>query len=159
MRALPFAALLLTAALTQTAERGVFVDDIDRKADACTSFFDYANGAWRAANPIPASMDRWSRRWVAGEQSKEQLRVLLDDVSKRKDWPKGSIDQQIGDRERKAVGSGNRPTYTRLFEDVGPHRGRLREDGRETVYCSARHKFRTVGHNFLTAGTTFWSVG
>jgi len=42
-------------------------------------------------------MDRWSRRWKAGEQNKEQLRALLDDVSKKKDWPKGSIDQQVSD--------------------------------------------------------------
>jgi len=99
MRMSSLAILLLAATLSaQTPpERGVFVGDIDTKADACTNFFDYANGAWRAANPIPGSMQRWSRRWAAGEQSKEQLRALLDDESKRKDWPKGSIDQQIGD--------------------------------------------------------------
>src|SRR5258707_3815156 len=89
--------LLSLVAAAQTAEKGVFVEDIDKSANACTDFFAYANGAWRAANPIPAEMDRWSRRWKAGEQNKEQLRVLLDDVSKRKDWPKGSIDQQISD--------------------------------------------------------------
>jgi endothelin-converting enzyme/putative endopeptidase len=96
----PLATLLLAATLTaQTPppEHGVFVEDIDKSANACTNFFDYANGAWRKANPIPASMQRWSRRWAAGEQSKEQLRALLDDVSKKKDWPKGSIDQQISD--------------------------------------------------------------
>jgi putative endopeptidase len=85
------------AAQTPATERGVFVGDIDKNADACTDFYQYANGAWRAANPIPPSMQRWSRRWAAGERSKEQLRTLLDDVSKRHDWPKGSIDQQISD--------------------------------------------------------------
>ena len=101
MRTVP---LVLLAALTSTllaqappAQRGVFTEDIDKNIDACTNFFDYANGAWRTANPIPASMQRWSRRWAAGEQSKEQLRTILDDVSKRHDWPKGSIDQQISD--------------------------------------------------------------
>src|SRR3954469_14681126 len=89
--------LLLAATLSAQTEHGVFMQDIDTHADACTNFFDYANGAWRAANPIPASMQRWSRRWAAGEQSKEQLRTLLDDESKRKDWPKGSVDQQISD--------------------------------------------------------------
>src|SRR5258708_7748232 len=100
MRALLSALLVTLLALAdsaQTAEKGVFVEDIDKSANACTDFFAYANGAWRAANPIPPEMDRWSRRWKAGELSKEQLRVLLDDVSKRKDWPKGSIDQQISD--------------------------------------------------------------
>ncbi|HVG24437.1 MAG TPA: M13 family metallopeptidase [Thermoanaerobaculia bacterium] len=93
-------AALCTLLLTLTAvaqERGVFVEDLDRTADACTNFFDYANGAWRKANPIPASQSRWSRRWASGELSKEQLRAILDEVSAKRDWPKGSIDQQIGD--------------------------------------------------------------
>ena len=96
------AALLLLAAFalaaqTSRPERGVFVEDIDRQVNACTDFYDYANGAWRAANPIPPSMQRWSRRWAAGEKNKEQLRVLLDDESARKDWPRSTIDQQITD--------------------------------------------------------------
>lgn len=99
MRIVPLASLFLSITLVaQTPQqRGVFLEDIDRNADACTNFFDYANGAWRKANPIPASMQRWSRRWASGELSKEQLRTILDDLSKRKDWPKGSIDQQITD--------------------------------------------------------------
>ncbi|HVT03193.1 MAG TPA: M13 family metallopeptidase [Thermoanaerobaculia bacterium] len=101
MRKTAAAFLVLAAttlsAQTTTPEHGVFVEDVDKKVDACTNFFDYANGAWRARNPIPASMQRWSRRWAAGEQNKEQLRTLLDDTSKRKDWPTGSIDQQISD--------------------------------------------------------------
>ena len=101
MRKTAAAALLLLGATLSaqnaTTERGVYLGDIDKNANACTNFFDYANGAWRAANPIPPSMQRWSRRWAAGEQNKEQLRTLLDDLSKRKDWPKGSVDQQITD--------------------------------------------------------------
>jgi endothelin-converting enzyme/putative endopeptidase len=101
MRKTSIALLLLAAATlsaqTTTPERGVYIEDIDKKVNACTNFYDYANGAWREANPIPPSMQRWSRRWAAGEQSKEQLRALLDDVSKRHDWPQGSIDQQISD--------------------------------------------------------------
>lgn len=75
----------------------MFTADIDRNVDACTNFYDYANGAWRAANPIPPSMNRWSRRWASGELSKERLRAILEDVSKRGDWPARSIDQQIAD--------------------------------------------------------------
>ncbi|HYI11039.1 MAG TPA: M13 family metallopeptidase [Thermoanaerobaculia bacterium] len=98
MRVKIAAILLFSATLSaQTPQRGVFVDDIDRSANACTNFFDYANGAWRQANPIPAAMSRWSRRWEAGELSKNQLRAILDDLSQRKDWPKGSIDQQVTD--------------------------------------------------------------
>ena len=42
-------------------------------------------------------MVRWSRRWQAGEAAKEQLKGILDDVAKRADWPRGSVEQWIGD--------------------------------------------------------------
>ena len=84
--------------LAQTAaQHGIEVSDLDRKADPCTDFAQYANGTWHAQNPIPSYMDRWSRRWKAGEEAKEQLKDILEDVSKRTDWPKGSVEQLIGD--------------------------------------------------------------
>lgn len=79
------------------AQHGIQTGDIDRAADPCNDFFQYANGTWRKQNPIPASMSRWSRRWQAGELSKDQLKDILEDVSKRHDWRTGSIEQQIGD--------------------------------------------------------------
>jgi endothelin-converting enzyme/putative endopeptidase len=100
MRIAPILTLLAfsaTLAAQTEPQHGVIVQDIDKNANACTDFYEYANGAWRAANPIPASMSRWSRRWAAGEQSKEQLRTIVEDESKNHDWPKGSIDQQISD--------------------------------------------------------------
>jgi putative endopeptidase len=96
MRITLLCTLLVTLAVS-AQERGVFLEDVDRSASACTNFFDYANGAWRKANPIPASQTRWSRRWASGELSKEQLRTILEEVSQRRDWPQGSVDQQIGD--------------------------------------------------------------
>ena len=96
-----FTAVLLLAvsslAFGQASQKGIEVSDLDRKVDPCTDFFEYSNGAWRAANPIPASMDRWSRRWKAGEDSKTLLKDLLDEVSAQKGAPQGSVEQLIGD--------------------------------------------------------------
>lgn len=100
LRALPIAlaTLLAPAALPAAAAlHGIMPDDINRKGEACTDFFDYANGSWRAAHPIPDYMDRWSRRWESGEINKEHVRDILTEVSARRDWPKGSAEQLSGD--------------------------------------------------------------
>jgi endothelin-converting enzyme/putative endopeptidase len=76
---------------------GVYTEDIDRTADPCNDFYEFSNGSWRKANPIPASMTRWSRRWKAGEDSKERLRDILAAVSAKHDWKPGSVEQLIGD--------------------------------------------------------------
>ena len=75
---------------------GIETADLDRKAQPCDDFYEFSNGAWRAQNPIPASMDRWSRRWQAGEANKDQLRVILDDLS-AKQWQAGTPAQLTGD--------------------------------------------------------------
>jgi len=101
MRSLKLSLFLLLGCATvfaqNPAQKGVEVGDIDQKADPCTDFFQYANGKWRAENPIPPSMVRWSRRWKAGEDAKEELKVILDDVSSKSNWPRGSTEQLIGD--------------------------------------------------------------
>ena len=79
------------------ALHGIDAADIDRNAAACTDFFEYANGAWRASHPIPDYMDRWSKRWESGELNKEHVRDILAEVSKRQDWPAGSPEQLSGD--------------------------------------------------------------
>ena len=78
---LALAPLTPAALRAEPSLRGIQTSDIDRSADPCTDFFEFANGAWRKQNPIPPSMVRWSRRWAAGELAKDQLKVILDEVS------------------------------------------------------------------------------
>ena len=75
------AASAASAASAAAPQRGVEAGDLDRSADPCGDFFQFANGSWRAANPIPQSMQRWSRRWQAGEANKDQLRSILEELS------------------------------------------------------------------------------
>ena len=86
-----------TSAFAQQASlKGVEPADLNKKIAPCDNFFEFSNGTWRAENPIPASMDRWSRRWKAGEENKEQLRVILDEVSAKPNAP-GTPAQLTGD--------------------------------------------------------------
>ncbi len=78
------------------ALRGVVVSDLDRTQAPCRDFFEYANGAWRAANPIPPSLSRWSRRWAAAETAKDQLKAILDEAAAAP-GPRGTPGQVAGD--------------------------------------------------------------
>ena len=75
---------------------GVDLSDLDRKADPCNDFYEYSNGTWRANNPIPASMTRWSKRWAAGEAAKDRLKEILEAAALEK-AAKGATEQIIGD--------------------------------------------------------------
>ena len=93
------ASLLVGVALPLWAapRTGVYTEDIDRAAQPCEDFYQYANGAWRAKNPMPPSMVRWSRRWASGELAKDQLKAILDELSIRTTWPRGSVEQLSAD--------------------------------------------------------------
>jgi putative endopeptidase len=95
------AALILIVAPLRAQEKpqhGIDVHDLDKKAKPCNDFYEFANGTWRAKNPIPASQVMWSRRWAAGEASKDVLHGILEDASaKAPSAPRKSTERLIGD--------------------------------------------------------------
>jgi putative endopeptidase len=90
-------ALSAAGVAAENDPKGIEIADMDRSADPCVDFYQYANGGWRAAHPIPASQPRWSRRWEAGENAKDQLRGILEEAAALKDQPTGSVEQLVGD--------------------------------------------------------------
>lgn len=120
----PSLALCVLAFLVSTAvgadgsQRGIEVADIDRKAAPCDDFFAYANDAWRTANPIPASMPRWSRRWAAGEANKDQLILEAAATAQGGKSAKGSVGQRTGDFYASCMDEAriDRPLKPRLAE-------------------------------------------
>jgi putative endopeptidase len=99
-RLLLLACFLISAlfAFSQNSSlHGIDLGDLDRTAQPCDDFYQFANGSWRAKNPIPASMARWSRRWQAGESAKDRLREILEAAAADKNAAKGSTEQIIGD--------------------------------------------------------------
>jgi putative endopeptidase len=98
LRMLHAVSVLVVAALAQSSgQRGIEATDLDRNVAACDDFYEFANGGWRAANPIPASMPRWSRRWAAGESTKDKLREILEAAASASNKTKGSVEQLTGD--------------------------------------------------------------
>ncbi len=109
MRAVAVAAALALTSCTTPATRtavapeparaqsGVAAGDVNRSVDPCTNFYEFANGTWRAENPIPPSSPRWSRRLAAREGNRRHVRELLEELAAKKDWPGGSAEQLLGD--------------------------------------------------------------
>jgi putative endopeptidase len=89
--------VLLSSSVSAQGPKGIELSDIDTSVAPCTDFFEYANGAWRKANPIPPSMVRWSRRWAAGELSKDHLHEILEQAAAKRDLPAGSPERLIAD--------------------------------------------------------------
>jgi putative endopeptidase len=102
MRFLKFglAAILCASSLCAQDKplHGIDLGDIDRKSNPCDNFYEFANGNWRAHNPIPPSMVIWSKRWAAGESTKDVLHGILDEATaKSASAPAKSTERLIGD--------------------------------------------------------------
>ncbi|HEX4758166.1 MAG TPA: M13 family metallopeptidase [Terracidiphilus sp.] len=85
-----------SAAPTPPAEIKSFdLSAIDKTADPCTDFYQYACGNWVKENPIPSDQVRWARSFsLLRERNRYLLWQELDAAAKA---PKSPLQKQYGD--------------------------------------------------------------
>ncbi|HET7435945.1 MAG TPA: M13 family metallopeptidase N-terminal domain-containing protein, partial [Thermoanaerobaculia bacterium] len=99
-KSLPILLLLAACATQQSATQstpashGFDVANVDRSASACTDFYQYANGGWLKANPIPAAYSRWGNFNVVEKRNVDKMHTLLDEAAKA-NAPAGSTQQKV----------------------------------------------------------------
>jgi len=71
------------------------VTRIDDSTEACTDFFQYANGSWVKKTEIPAAYSRWGSFNILGENNNNALKEILDANAKNK-AAAGTNEQLIG---------------------------------------------------------------
>lgn len=88
-------AFSVTAIVGQSAHFDVA--GMDTSTSACNDFYQYANGGWLKANPIPAAYPAWGVGNVLNEKNRDMLREILEAAAKNTAAKKGSNEQKVGD--------------------------------------------------------------
>jgi putative endopeptidase len=94
MTALMVALAFYTSAIAQN--KAFDLSRMDTTADACTDFFQYANGTWVKNTEIPASESRWGSFNILADNNNKILHEILENAAKTNS-PTGSDLQLIGD--------------------------------------------------------------
>jgi putative endopeptidase len=69
------------AAIAQPAQRQTLPLDtanLDRSANACVDFYQFANGGWLKRNPLPAAYSRWGSFDELGDMNQAALTKILE---------------------------------------------------------------------------------
>jgi putative endopeptidase len=64
------------------ADVGLEAGSLDRTADPCVDFYQFACGGWIQNNPIPVDRPRWNRRTEIDEHNKAAIKTLLEDAAR-----------------------------------------------------------------------------
>src|ERR1700733_5729594 len=71
------------------------VSALDKTADPCVDFYQFACGTWKKNNSIPSAQPIWSRFGELAERNREVLRGILENAAKATN--RSANEQKIGD--------------------------------------------------------------
>ncbi|HET7586667.1 MAG TPA: M13 family metallopeptidase [Gammaproteobacteria bacterium] len=93
----PAAAVYAAPGSSNATSDGFNPADLDRSVKPGEDFFQFANGGWREAHPIPPAYSRWGTFNVLHQTNQKRIREILEEAAASADAPEGSIQQKIGD--------------------------------------------------------------
>jgi putative endopeptidase len=71
--------------------------NLDTSVKPNQNFYLFANGGWLKKNPIPPEYSRWGSFTELYDRNMNQLHDIVQSAANRKDAPKGSNEQLVGD--------------------------------------------------------------
>ena len=78
----------------EPSQSGLDLNNLDRTANPAQDFFQYANGGWLKANPIPADKPRWGTFNKLLEENQDKLHAILEEQAKD---PSDAEGKKLGD--------------------------------------------------------------
>jgi endothelin-converting enzyme/putative endopeptidase len=93
---LAFAGALAAQSGPHSPIGGFDLTAIDKSADPCVDFYQFACGTWMKNNPTPPDQSRWGRFSELEERNREVLHQILEEAAKP-DPNRDAITKKIGD--------------------------------------------------------------
>ena len=82
---------------------GVDLSTLDTSVLPCRDFYQYANGKWLAANPVPADRSTWGEMSEMAERNSAVLHSILDRAVTGPPAPAGSVERKVADFYRSGM--------------------------------------------------------
>ncbi|MDD4141460.1 MAG: M13 family metallopeptidase [Bacteroidales bacterium] len=115
-----FAVLMTSCGKKNVQSSGIDITNIDTTVTPQNDFYQYACGGWMAKNPLTPEYARFGSFDKLGENNREQVKALVEEIAAKDEKVQGSVEQKIGDLYNLAMDStrlnaeGNAPVMNTL---------------------------------------------